>query len=160
MVWYVCMECSCNLLRKDDHTGMSTYVSKKNKLFFFKIKGNLLIILGITCPLLTCYLSVTIPDPFLDERIVGLSKKRNSFCLTDRTDASMVHLRHWILPRWKQCLRKAIFRDVGPSSLVGIYESLDVGNSIFIRNDDVLSWWKMLSFETWSISCITRLHSS
>lgn len=34
------------------------------------------------------------------------------------------------------------------SSLVGISESLDVGNSIFIRNDDVLSWWLMFSFET------------
>ena len=43
---------------------------------------------------------------------------------------------------------KTVFWDVVLSSLVGIYESPDVGNSIFIRNDDVLSWWQMLSFET------------
>ena len=40
------------------------------KIFFFKIKGELLRILGIAYPLLTRYLSVTIPVQFLDHGAV------------------------------------------------------------------------------------------
>jgi len=65
------MKCLYNLLRKEDYTGISKYVALKNKnIKGLKIKGDLLRILGITCHLLTCYLSVTIPDPFLDHSAV------------------------------------------------------------------------------------------
>jgi hypothetical protein len=39
---------------------------------------------------------------------------------------------------------KQVFWDVVSRSLVGIYDNLDAGNSIFIRSDDILSWWQIL----------------